>query len=150
MLDLDQEWTVMRPALETCSNPGNAALLTWATLLPSYHDDRITGEFVTILRSAAHNCLQGNKATLRWLIEHGCQQFTSQMPWQPQRAFQRQSKSTIGKVQSKLEMLTAEKIPTAVLPNLDAVEIYLPITPDILALTRPCVLRPPSGLFSGA
>ena len=136
-LDLDQEWIVMRPALETCSDPGNAALLTWATLLPSYHDDRITGEFVTILRSAVHNCLQGNMATLRWLIEHGCQQFTSQMPWQPQRAFQRQNKSSAGKVQSKLEILTAGRIPTVVLPNLDAVENYLPITPDILCSLEP-------------
>ena len=37
----DEEWTVVKSSLETGSDPGNASLLTWATLLPSYYNDRI-------------------------------------------------------------------------------------------------------------
>ena len=135
--DLDQEWTVVKSSLETGSDPGNASLLTWATLLPSYHDDRITGEFIVIIKHAAHTCLQGDLTNLRWLTQFGCQQLTSQMLWQLQRTYQTKDKTARPKVQSKLDLFPEAKHPTAALPELEPVEIYSPIMPDILCASEP-------------
>ena len=51
---------VEKAALETGSNPNNAAILTWATLLPSWTDARINGEFIGLLSLAAACSMQGD------------------------------------------------------------------------------------------
>ena len=69
----DGKWAVEKASLETGSNPNNAAILTWATLLPSWTDARITGEFIGLLSLGAACSMQGDLTGVRWLRDNGNQ-----------------------------------------------------------------------------
>ena len=133
----DGKWTVEKAALETGSNPNNAAILTWATLLPSWTDARITGEFIGLLSLAAACSKQGDLTGVRWLRDHG-NQFTSQMLWSVQQDYVLRNVNKKGKVQSKLNMRTERQDVTEPASiHLNPTGNYMPISADILCPAEP-------------
>jgi len=96
---------VEKAALETGSNPNNAVILTWATLLTSWTDAIITGEFIGMLSVAAACSIHGDLTGVRWLRDYG-NHFISKMLWSVQQDYALRNVKRKCKVHSKLNICT--------------------------------------------